>query len=282
MSAIVAENVVRTFGAATAVSDVSLTVQRREVVGLVGANGAGKTTLIRVLLGLLSPDRGAVRLAGGAPNRATRRRVGYVPQSLGLWTDLTLREHLELSRDVYGRTRAQIGDDGLARVANRPVGTLPLGLRRRAAFAVALAHDPDVIILDEPTSGVDPLARSRLWETIREVADAGAAILVSTHYLDEAARCDRVVLLAGGRVVADGTVAELTADRRTIEVSAPRWQEAWQRLEQGGLDVLPGARDLRVAGADEDEVRRLLAGLEVELSSVPATLDEVFLQVATR
>lgn len=282
MTAVVAGRVHRSFGAVTAVSDVSLAVRAGQVVGLVGANGAGKTTLIRILLGLLPPDRGSVTLAGGPPSRTTRERVGYVPQSLGLWTDLTLREHLRLARDVYGRGRTTVDDDHLARAADRPIGTLPLGLRRRAAFVVALAHDPAVLILDEPTSGVDPLARSRLWESIHRTAEAGAAVLVSTHYLDEASRCDRVVLLAEGRVVADGTVAELTAGRVAVAVSAPRWQLAWQRLREAGLDVLPAARALRVAGADEDRIRRALDGLEARITTVPATLDEVFLQVTAR
>ena len=284
MTAIVAQDIVRTFGTGpgrvTALDGVSMSVGAGEVVGLVGANGAGKTTLIRVLLGLLAPDRGAVRLAGGRPSRETRRRVGYMPQGLGMWTDLTLGEHLELVGDVYGLDRAE-PDGSLGQHADRVIGALPLGLRRRAAFTVALAHHPEVIVLDEPTSGVDPLARSRLWETIREVAARGAGVLVSTHYLDEAARCDRVVLLSDGRLVADGGVAELTRGRTAVRVSTPSWQEAWRRLEAASLEVLPAGRELRVAAATEDDVRRALDGLECQVATVPATLDEVFQQVTT-
>lgn len=279
MSVLVADRVSRTFGEVVAVDDASLEVAAGEVVGLVGANGAGKTTLIRILLGLLAPDRGAVRLAGGVPSRATRRKVGYVPQGLGLWADLSLREHLALSGEVYGHDHRDIDDAGLAAVADRPIGALPLGLRRRAAFTVALAHTPQVVVLDEPTSGVDPLARSRLWGTIAEVADSGAGVLVSTHYLDEATRCDRIVLLSDGRVVADGAVDELIAGRRTVLVSTGAWQDAWQRLEDGGLDVLPAGRDLRVAGADSIHVRDVLNGLDAEVREVDATLEEVFLEV---
>ena len=281
MSALTADRVTRAFGEVVAVDDVSLEVANGEVVGLVGANGAGKTTLIRLLLGLLGPDRGDVRLAGGVPSRATRRKVGYVPQGLGLWADLSLREHLSLSAEVYGYGDRTVEDAGLAAVADRPVGSLPLGLRRRAAFVVALAHRPDVLLLDEPTAGVDPLARSRLWDTIGEVAAGGAGVLVSTHYLDEAARCDRVVLLAAGRSVADGVVADLIADRRTVLVSTSAWQQAWQRLDDEGLRVLPAGRDLRVVDADVDRVREVLATIDADVDEVAATLEEVVLELTT-
>lgn len=281
MSVLVADRVTRTFGDVVAVDDASLDVDAGEVVGLIGANGAGKTTLIRLLLGLIAPDRGTVRLAGGLPSRSTRRRIGYVPQGLGLWTDLSLRQHLTLSGDVYGHDHRSVDDAGLAAVVDKPIGALPLGLRRRAAFAVALAHAPDVVVLDEPTSGVDPLARSRLWETIGEVANGGAGVLVSTHYLDEATRCDRIVLLADGRVVADGRVDELIADRRTVLVSTSDWGDAWQRLEDGGLAVLPAGRDLRIASADPERVRNILEGVDAQIAEVGATLEEVFLEVTT-
>lgn len=279
MSAIAVEEVVRTFGAVMAVDHASLAVEPGEVVGLLGANGAGKTTLIKLILGLLHPDHGTVMLAGGAPGRETRRLAGYVPQGLGLWTDLTLREHLALVRDVYGSVTTQL-DAALTEAADVTVGALPLGLRRRAAFAVALSHDPQVVILDEPTSGVDPLARSRLWDSIRDTADRGAAVLVSTHYLEEAGRCDRVVLLSAGRVVAEGTVNELTAGRSTVAVSTQGWQDAWQRLEDMGMEVLPAGRQLRVADTTPDRVRKALDGLDAEVATVPATLEEVFLQAS--
>ena len=280
MSAILLEHVTRTFGDVLAVDDASLRVERGEVVGLVGANGAGKTTLIRVLLGLLAPDAGRVELAGGPPSRETRRQVGYVPQGLGLWPDLTLDEHLALVRDAYGVAEVELDDPGLTAVRTRPIGALPLGLRRRAAFVVARSHDPEVLVLDEPTSGVDPLAREQLWDTIRAVAVAGASVLVTTHYLDEAARCDRVVLMADGRIAAEGTLAELTAGRWTVEVRAPRWQAAWSQLVAAGMDVLPAGRALRVSGADLEAVRAVV-GPDANVERVGASLDEVFLQ-ATR
>ncbi|MDX1658416.1 MAG: ABC transporter ATP-binding protein [Nitriliruptorales bacterium] len=282
MTAITARQVTKTFGAVVAVDRASLDVEPGEVVGLVGANGAGKTTLIKVILGLLAPDGGTVALAGAPPSRRTRRRVGYVPQGLGLWTDLTLPEHLSLSGDVYGHDRRDLRDAALEASAAEVVGALPLGLRRRAAFEVALAHDPDVVILDEPTSGVDPLARSRLWETIRSVADHGAGVLVSTHYLDEASRCDRIVLLADGKVVAHGAADALAADRHAVQVASDQWEQAWQRLEAADLAVLPAGRRLRVSGARVDEVRAALGDLDAEVTLAPATLEEVFLEVTAR
>ncbi|MEX2627479.1 MAG: ABC transporter ATP-binding protein, partial [Ilumatobacteraceae bacterium] len=161
-----AHHLTRTFGAHVAVDDVSLTVASGEVVGLIGANGAGKTTLIRMLLGLLAPTAGEVRLVGHAPDRETRRRIGYVPQGTGLWPDLTLREHLDLAAAVYGHTRVTVDDPELRAAADEVTARLPLGLRRRAAFVIAGAHRPDVLLLDEPTSGVDPLGRAELWQLI--------------------------------------------------------------------------------------------------------------------
>src|SRR5580658_3119656 len=197
----------RTFGSFTAVDRVDLAVRAGEVVGLLGGNGAGKTTLIRLLLGLLPVSAGSVRLFGQPPSRATRRRIGYVPQTLGLYDDLTVAENLAFSGAVFSapaRTPAS-----LRRYAGALVGDLPLGVARRAAFAQALAHAPDLLLLDEPTSGVDPLARARLWETIGEAAAAGAGAIVTTHNMEEAEECSRLVVMAAGRVVAVGTTKQI-------------------------------------------------------------------------
>lgn len=277
------DRVAKRFGPVTANEEVSLRVSRGEVVGLLGANGAGKTTVIRILLGLLRPDAGAVSLPGGAPDRRTRSRVGYVPQGLGLWTDLTVRDHFELSRAAYGRGRAVAATD-VAEMAGEVVGRLPLGWRRRVAFALALAHEPEALVLDEPTSGVDPLARARLWEAIRDAAEAGRAVLVSTHYMDEATMCDRVVLMSAGRVVASGSVGALTAGRRSVLVSPDRWQPTWAALDEAGLRSLPAGREVRVIGASSHEVAAVLRHHHVVASvqDVPATLEEVFLETAGR
>jgi ABC-2 type transport system ATP-binding protein/ribosome-dependent ATPase len=229
-----AAKVVRKFGRFTALDGVDLDVASGEVVGLVGANGAGKTTLIRMLLGLLAPTEGGVELFGAPPSRSARRRVGYVPQGLGLYDDLTVAENLQFAAAAYGKPVPDLGP--LATRAGALVRDLPLGFRRRAAFANALAHDPELLLLDEPTSGVDVLSRAELWDTIRETAGNGAGVLVTTHHMEEADQCDRVVMLAEAKVVASGTVDEIVRD-----VPAEGATRA-ERFEQRFADLIAGSQ----------------------------------------
>jgi len=282
------DRVTRAFGSFVAVDGVDLELRRGEVVGLLGANGAGKTTLIRLLLGLLAPTGGAVRLFGEAPSRRTRRRLGYVPQSLGLYDDLTPAENLAFSAAVFG-SRGR-GDHGgpkavaglpgpLRPYARTPVGSLPLGIQRGVAFAEALAHGPDLLILDEPTSGVDPLARARLWDTVASAASAGAGVLITTHYMDEAGECDRLAVMAAGRVVAAGTAREITGDAQVTVVDAESWAPAFEALEQAGLPVALVGRALRVPGVTPAEVSRALGAIPARVRSAPATLEERFFQL---
>ena len=175
-----ATGVGRRFGSFTAVDGVDLTVERGEIVGLLGANGAGKTTLVRLLLGLLAPSWGRVRLFGGPPSRRARRRLGYVPQGLGLYEDLTAAENLAFARSAYGTGRPGTSPPGPQQL----VGQLPVGAQRAAAFAQALDHSPELLMLEEPTSGVGPLAAARLWDTVREATEGGAGALVTTHNLE--------------------------------------------------------------------------------------------------
>jgi ABC-2 type transport system ATP-binding protein len=272
--------VTRRFGAATAVRDVSLAVGPGEIVGLLGANGAGKTTLIRMLLGLLPATAGTVALFGAPPSRDSRRRLGYVPQGLGLYDDLTVAENLSFTAAVFGGPPAGL-PEGLRGRAAVPAGALPLGLQRQAAFAQALAHRPDLLILDEPTSGVAPLGRARLWETIRAAAEGGAGILVTTHYMEEAGECDRLVVLAGGRVVAGGTPAEVIGAATVTVVTAPSWRAAFRKLEEHGLAATLAGTTLRVPAAP-DRVRRALGpepGSAARVGTAPATLEERFFQL---
>lgn len=268
-------SVVRRFGAVTAVDDVSLTVGAGEVVGLLGANGAGKTTVIRMLLGLLPPSSGSIRLFGAPPSRATRHRLGYVPQGLGLYDDLTVRENLAFVADAFGAPRAPVPDE-LADVADALVGSIGLGRQRRLSFAAALAHDPQLLVLDEPTSGVDPLSRARLWDTVHERAEAGVGVLVTTHYMQEAEQCDRLVLMVRGRAVAEGGAAQVVAGTTAVAVRAPRWQEAFAALDDAGVAVTLAGRDVRAVDATLDDVRATLAaaGVEARAEQVPATLEE--------
>ena len=277
----------RRFGHFVAVDGVDLRLGRGEVVGLLGANGAGKTTLIRMLLGLLATSGGQVLLFGEPPSRQTRERIGYVPQTLGLYDDLTPAENLAFSAAVFA---GQPGESGRQVMASalpeslRPyrrtvVGSLPLGVQRSVAFAQALAHQPDLLILDEPTSGVDPLARARLWETVAIAATAGTGVLVTTHYMDEAQECDRLMVMADGRVVAEGTAGQIVGDARVTVVETGSWAAAFDALEAAGLPAALVGRSLRVPGAGPAEVRRALGPVEASVTGAPATLEERFFEL---
>ncbi len=281
MTEVLAEctGVTRAFGSFVAVNEVDLRLGRGEVVGLLGANGAGKTTLIRLLLGLLPVSAGDVRLFGEPPSRRTRQRIGYVPQSLGLYDDLTPAENLAFSAKVFGHHASADLPAALSIFGRTVVGSLPLGAQRKTAFAQALAHHPDLLVLDEPTSGVDPLSRARLWETVAESVVAGAGVLVTTHYMDEAWECDRLMIMADGRVVAQGTAAEIVGDARVSVVEAESWASAFGALEAAGLPVALVGRTLRVPGVAPEAVRNALGDIMARVSEVPATLEERFFQL---
>jgi ABC-2 type transport system ATP-binding protein/ribosome-dependent ATPase len=275
--------VTKKFGEFTAVREVNLEVASGEIVGLLGANGAGKTTLIRLLLGLIRTSAGEVTLFGQAPSRRTRSRIGYVPQSLGLYDDLSPAENMQFTAAVFGAGQDGGGEyampAGLRSYAGRLVGSLPLGVQRRVAFAQALSHHPELLILDEPTSGVDPLGRARLWETIAEAAEAGAGVLVTTHYMEEAQECGRLVVMADGEVVAEGTAETIVGSAQAVVVQAESWSAAFSALEAAGLQVALAGRCLRVPGADPSAVRAALGDLPATVQQVPATLDERFFEL---
>jgi ABC-2 type transport system ATP-binding protein/ribosome-dependent ATPase len=204
-----------------------------------------------------------------------------VPQGLGLWEDLTVAENLAFSAGAFGGTPPAVESD-LAAASGVLVRDLPLGLRRRLAFAAALAHQPDLLVLDEPTSGVGLGARAALWETVHRSAAGGAGVLVTTHRLDEADQCDRLVLMAGGRIVAEGTQTDIVGDGTAVAVHAERWDEAFAALGDAGLPAALVGRDLRVPGGDEAGVRAALAAghVRADLAVVPATFEETFVRLA--
>jgi len=278
-----ADAVTRRFGDFTANDRISLRVEPGEVVGLLGANGAGKSTFMRIVLGLLAPTAGRIELFGQAPSRSVRRRIGYVPQGLGLYDDLTVAENLQFAGRAYGRALTVPAGSELAAERASLVRDLPLGLRRRLAFLAALGHDPALLVLDEPTSGVDPLGRSRLWDTIRDSAERGAGVLVSTHYMEEAQHCDRLVVLVAGRIAVTGTLAEIIGERTAVQVTAPDWPAAFVALDAAGLVPSLHGRRLRVIGADPAAVGSVLtrAGVNARISSVPANFEEAFVALAT-
>jgi ABC-2 type transport system ATP-binding protein len=220
--AIAVRDLTRTFGRFTAVDQISFEVRAGEVFGFLGANGAGKTTAIRMLTGLLAPTSGQASVAGHDVYREAeqiKRDIGYMSQRFSLYEDLTVRENIRLYGGIYDLTDQQIrdratrmlGELGLEHAADQFVRAIPLGWRQKLAFSVALLHQPTIVFLDEPTSGVDPITRRQFWELIYEAAAGGTTVLVTTHYLDEAEYCDRISIMVAGRIGAIGTPGELKA-----------------------------------------------------------------------
>jgi ABC-2 type transport system ATP-binding protein len=222
-AAICAENLTRKFGEFTAVKNVSLRIRYGEIYGLLGANGAGKTTTIKMLCGLLPQTTGDVELAGqrGLRTREVRERVGYMSQKFSLYDDLSIQENLDFFAGVYGvpesereeKRRWVLEFSGLAGKQKQITGSLPGGWKQRVAFGAAIMHEPGVLFLDEPTSGVDPLARRAFWSMINRLADMGSAILVTTHYLEESEQCNRLGLMVAGELVAEGTPSGIKSEQ---------------------------------------------------------------------
>lgn len=218
--AIETQNLTRRFGDFVAVNQVNLRVPAGAVMGLLGANGAGKTTLIRLLLGILAPSAGGGRVLGHDLRRGTeaiRQQTGYMSQRFSLYHELTVAENLAFYGRVYGLRGEQLQQrmeellawSGLGDQRRTPAGELGGGLRQRLAFACAILHRPSLLMLDEPTSGVDPVSRRKFWDLIYGLSDAGTTVLVTTHYMDEAEHCDRLAMMQAGKLVAEGTPAEL-------------------------------------------------------------------------
>jgi ABC-2 type transport system ATP-binding protein len=276
---LVLEGLRKSYGAHIALSGLSLSVRRGEIFGLLGPNGAGKTTTVSLAVGLLEPDVGRVTVEGlGAPSTpAVRARLGLAPQALALYDGLSGDENVAFFGSVYGlsgtrlaeRVKGAIEFVGLADRSRDRVSTYSGGMKRRLNLAVALVHDPELILLDEPTVGVDPQSRNLIFENVRHLRDLGKTIVYTTHYMEEAERlCDRVGIIDHGTLLALGTVAELLA-------------------AHGGRPVLvaeAGGEEIRVEADDPlVELNRLAAGRPVSAFRVErATLEQVFLHLTGR
>jgi drug efflux transport system ATP-binding protein len=301
-AAIGANQVSKHFGPFTAVNNVSLNVQYGEVYGLLGANGAGKTTLIKLLCGLLESSHGDVQLGGkrgGASLESGRQSIGYMSQKFSLYDDLPVIENLQFFGGVYGVPDDELSEKirwvldfaGLEGKEKQLTGSLPGGWKQRVAFGAAILHEPKVIFLDEPTSGVDPLARRSFWNMINRLADAGAAILVTTHYLEEAEQCNRLGMMVAGELVAEGSPTGIKSQQHghLLEVIVDQPQRAADLLKAGGdrwrvslfgdrlhvltdSDAQAGARQtqqtLEAAGIRVSSVREIRFSLEDAFISV--------------
>jgi ABC-2 type transport system ATP-binding protein len=302
--AVVVSGLTRRFGDFVAVDDVSFTVAAGEIFAFLGPNGAGKTTTIRMLAGLLPPTAGTARVAGydaGASTVALRSSIGYMSQSFSLYGDLTPLENIELFAGLYGVSGARLRQrmewildmSGLGASRNEPTSELPLGLKQRLALGCAMLHEPPVLFLDEPTSGVDPLARRAFWDLIHSLAAAGTTVLVSTHYMEEAEYCQRLILMNRGRIIADGTPAALraTMTEPLFEVATDDASLAVEALAGAGsvLDAAMFGRNVHVVARNATdavgEVHELLRrrGLVVhDMKRVQPSLEDVFVALVRR
>ena len=288
----------KSFGAKHVVKDFSLQVRSGEIYGFLGPNGSGKTTSIRMLCGLLKPDSGSGTCLNHDVIRDTaaiKREVGYMTQRFSLWEDLTIRENLDFIARMYGmRDRksavaAILDEVGLTKNRDQLAGTLSGGWKQRVALAACMLHRPRLLLLDEPTAGVDPQARRDFWEEIHGLAARGISVLVATHYMDEAERCHRLAYIAWGRLLATGTPEEILHLYRlaTWAVSGPAATLAALATRLSGLSgishVTAFGSALHVTGDDEAALERAIAPLrsdgELGWRRIDAGLEDVFLHL---
>ena len=301
-AAISARQLTRRFGAKTAVDHVDLEIPSGRIYGFLGPNGSGKSTTLRMLCGMLLPSEGHAEVFGLSvvdDAEAIRRRLGYMPQKFSLWEDLTTDENLRFIADLYGlkgdveariaEQRATYNLDGLRK---QRAGTMSGGQKQRLALAAATLHAPELLLLDEPTSAVDPQSRRDFWERLFVLADQGATILVSTHYMDEAERCHGLAILAEGRLVAEGTPRDLMSavNADVFEIEGADGSQAPRLIRE--LPWVHGVTQLgirlrvladRGQGDVASQLRELLSrhGIDARIERTHASLEDVFV-VATR
>ena len=295
------------FGSKHVVKDLSLQVRRGEIFGFLGPNGSGKTTSIRMMCGLLTPDSGHGTCMGFdiiKQSDQIKRRVGYMTQKFSYWDDLSIRENLDFVARIYGmQRRKEVVDQsleklGLSSRAKQLAGSLSGGWKQRLALAASMLHQPELLLLDEPTAGVDPAARRDFWEELHRLAAEGISVLVSTHYMDEAERCHKLAYLAYGKLLVQGTAAEVVAGQglstwaiyngRDSDIRDNRLVGLSQQLhEQPGVDQLVVfGTSLHVCGKDaallEQTLRRITAGQGLRLEAIDTSLEDVFIYMMNR
>lgn len=296
MNAIDVHGLVKRFGDKTVVDHVTMSVAEGEIVGFLGPNGSGKTTTIRIMCGLLTPDEGEGTVLGfniRTDSLSIKREVGYMTQKFSFYEDLTIGENLEFVARLYqlkpvgeyvARTLEELG---LTSRRHQLAGTLSGGWKQRLALAACIMHKPKLLLLDEPTAGVDPKARREFWDEIHRLASGGLTVLVSTHYMDEAERCHRISYISYGKMLATGTVAEVVknAGLTTFVVQGPQLAKVAEELQgRAGVDqVAPFGATLHVVGSDRKKLEAALADVEKEHKGVTVapgetSLEDVFIQ----
>jgi len=291
-----AHNLTKTFRDLKAVDGLTMQVRRGQIYGFLGPNGSGKTTTIRMLCGLLTPDSGEGRTLGYdifTENELIKRRVGYMTQKFSLYTDLTVRENLDFTAALYevADPKAKVRDTldwlGLTERRNQLAGQLSGGWKQRLALGAALLPEPDLLLLDEPTAGVDPKARREFWDRIFDLARRGITVLVSTHYMDEAERCHEITYLSYGHVLARGTVEEVIRESglATWIVSGRSVADLAGELgKKPGVEmVAPFGNTLHVSGTDDTALTRALQPLRdrpgIEVQRGTPSLEDVFIHL---
>ena len=297
--AIEVEGLTKSFGAKVVVRNLSMRVRRGQIYGFLGPNGSGKTTTLRMLCGLLTPDSGRGTALGydiRTQSEAIKRHVGYMTQRFSLYQDLSILENLEFVARVYGladpgkEARAAIERLGLQGRERQLAGELSGGWKQRLALGACILPKPDLLLLDEPTAGVDPKARREFWGEIHKLAAEGMSVLVSTHYMDEAERCHEIAYIAYGQLLAQGTIAEVIASShlRTYTVSGPDLQSLAEKLTGlAGIDmVAPFGNSLHVAGRDPDALERAIvqfrASPDLQWAVSQPSLEDVFISLMGR
>lgn len=289
-AAILVEGLTKSFNGKRAVDDVSLTVATGEIAGFLGPNGSGKTTCIRMMYGLLTPDAGHGRVLGldlMRQQRQIRLQVGYMTQRFSFYEDLSIEQNLAFVAGLYRLPRQAVADTladlGLTSRRQQLAGSLSGGWKQRLALAACIMHRPRLLLLDEPTAGVDPKARRAFWDEIHDRAASGMTVLVSTHYMDEAERCHRINYIAYGRLVTSGTVAEVIADAglatRTVETDRPGALAAALRRAPGVAQVEPFGTALHVTGPDPEALDAAIAAAGAKGVPADTSLEDVFIRL---
>ena len=289
-------NLNKRFGAKKVVVDLSLRVEEGEIFGFLGPNGSGKTTSIRLMCGLLTPDSGTGTCLGydiRTQSEAIKRNVGYMTQRFSFWEDLTIRENLDFTARVYQMTdrRAAVdkalADLGLASRQDQLTGTLSGGWKQRLALAACMLHRPRLLLLDEPTAGVDPNARREFWEELHHLAAQGISVLVSTHYMDEAERCHKLAYIAYGRLLVQGTANDVIAAQglTTFAVRGRDLDELAERLRKmpGVEQTVAFGGTVHVTGKDaallEKSLREACSSGGQAIERIPTGLEDVFIHL---